>query len=154
MEMDTLVLVQSGKGLHARSTTGTPTIRLDSQPRLLISFRGKVCQFIALHFGLCIAFEMGLQAGVQLHYLDNLVVIMNYEVGSSLVSTLRATLTDLSEPRGGHQSGEVRPQAFQHSLVSQDADRHHPRECLPNGLSDCQISELVDKFLLLPTPPA
>ena len=68
-------------------------------------------------------------SGIQCRYLSHL-------------SISRATTPALSGPEYGYQSGEVRPQAFQLGSVFQDADRHHSREDLSDGLLDCQISEI------------
>ena len=54
-------------------------------------------------------------------------------------ATTEATPPALSRPGDCHRLGEVRPQSIQQGAVSRDADRHHPREGLSNGLLECQI---------------
>ena len=60
-------------------------------------------------------------------------------VASPLPSTSGAAPPALSGPGNCHQLGEVRPQAVQQGSLSRDADRHHSREGLSDGLSDYQI---------------
>ena len=48
-------------------------------------------------------------------------------------------LLNLQRPGDNHQLGEIKPQANQQCLLSQDADRHQLREGLSDGFPDCQI---------------
>ena len=66
-------------------------------------------------------------------------LVCDREVGSSPSLTLQAAPPALLGPGDCHELGEVRPRAIQQGLVSQDVDRHHPREGFPKGLLDCQV---------------
>ena len=72
-------------------------------------------------------------------------------VSSSPSSTSQATPSAPLRPGDCQQLGEVRPQAIQQGSLSWDADRHHPREGLPNGLSYCKIPGSCGQVLSHPT---
>ena len=74
----------------------------------------------------------------------------DFRIGFSLASTSRGTPPVLSGLGGGHQCGEVRPQAFQHGSVSwMLTDTIQERVFLMDSWI-VRFRGLVDKFLRLP----
>ena len=121
-------------------------VYLDSQYYLRIALNGRVFQFKALCFGLSTApqvstslysdVRVGSWNGNSTPLLPRWLADHHRVSSSSAVASGTPPLT-LSGAGDCHQYEEAGPQTDLQGSISWDADTHHLREGLSNGLSDC-----------------
>ena len=132
-------------------------IHPDSQPYLRIAIRGKVYLFKTLfwafysspglHQSVCCDFRMGSQAG----YTTALSELLASDRGvSSFLSSALSDSSSLVKMWGWSSLWRSRTLNLPAWFSIWGAEKHHPREGLPDGLSDCQVSRFGRQ---VPSPP-